>query len=280
MNTIKDFVQYAQKELSTQYSEQESRTICNIIFYNTLKYTNIDIHLKKNDILEKSIINIFIRIVEELKKDIPIQYVLGQTDFDGLIFKLNKHTLIPRGETEELVLWANDFIERDMKILDIGTGSGCIAISIAKRNPSARCEGIDISKEAIKKANENAISNEVNIKLYERDILKFEDYEWKKYDLIISNPPYVTTEDKALMHKRVLEYEPHTALFVSEEPLIFYRRIGEFGLEHLKKGGLIFFEINEKMGHKTVEVLESIGYKNIELRRDIYDKDRFIKAGL
>ncbi|MFD2146522.1 peptide chain release factor N(5)-glutamine methyltransferase [Mucilaginibacter antarcticus] len=214
----------------------------------------------------------------------PLQYILGYTEFYGLKILVTPATLIPRPETEELVEWVLSSVSHDcnLNILDIGTGSGCIAISLKKNLPGASVSGLDISVDALKTAKENALLNNVEVNFIETDILNINsEINIPKSDIIISNPPYVTLEDKRQMHTNVTDFEPHTALFVPEDdPLLFYRAIADFALLNLTDNGLLFFEINESLGKETIDLLGSKGFKNIELRQDMSGRDRMIKAYL
>ena len=261
MNTIHHLSQYALQELKDSYSEHEIECICRIVYMDVLHYTNIDIHLRKNEILDESFINKFIGIVRLLKSGSPIQYILGETGFAGLRFKSTPSALIPRPETEELVR------------------CGCIGISLARLCQGAHVTGVDISPEAIELARENAILNGVKAEFLLRDILHPQTASWDTYDLIVSNPPYIRESEKGTMEAKVLDHEPHQALFVpDEDPLLFYRAIAEFGLTHLHPQGLLFFEINEAFGQETIALLTRYGYRNIELRKDFYGKERMVKS--
>jgi release factor glutamine methyltransferase len=224
-------------------------------------------------------------ILSRLKTGEPVQYILGHTEFYGLPFKVNPSVLIPRPETEELVDWIISSVGSSQlaagNSLDIGTGSGCIAISLKKILANAEVSAIDISAEALKTAKENADLNDVTINFIKEDILNLTNQSpiTDNYSLIISNPPYVTLEDKKKMHANVTDFEPHNALFVPEnDPLIFYKAIADFAIEHLEESGLLFFEINESYGEEIVELLESKSFNNIELRKDMSRKSRMIKA--
>ena len=214
-----------------------------------------------------------------LKTGEPIQYILGHTEFYGLPFKVNPSVLIPRPETEELVEWALAVGSGQLavgSILDIGTGSGCIAISLKKNLPDAQVSAIDISTQALATAKQNAELNEVEINFIEGDILNIKS-EIPKSGIIISNPPYVTLKDKKQMHTNVNDFEPHTALFVPDnDPLIFYKAIADFALKNLSENGKLFFEINESLGNETVELLKGKGFKNIDLRKDMSGRDRMV----
>ena len=236
------------------------------------------------------------QIIAELQTGKPVQYILGHTEFYGLTFKVNSSVLIPRPETEELVEWILEESQKSkfksqkpFKILDIGTGSGCIPITLKKHLPDADVSGLDISVEALKTAQQNAELNNVDVKFIEGDILNpntaildgTKSGRLEQYSIIVSNPPYVTEQEKSEMHNNVLGFEPHLALFVEDnDPLVFYNAIADFALRQLTKGGFLFFEINENLGQQTVELLAVKSFKNIELKRDIRGKDRMIKAEL
>lgn len=217
-------------------------------------------------------------IIEKLRKNYPIQYIIGEVEFCGLKFSVNENVLIPRTETAELVSW----ILQDKKpntILDIGTGSGCIAISLAKQLNSAEVFAFDISSAALEVATENAIKNNVkNIHFKKTNILE-PYFDEEKYDLIVSNPPYITQSEKRDMQKQVIDFEPHIALFVEDfEPLIFYEKIAIFAQNHLQKNGALFFEINRLFGKQIINLLQNLNFSEIELRKDSFGNDRMIKA--
>ena len=220
-------------------------------------------------------------VLEKLKTQIPIQYILGTTHFYGLEFTVDENVLIPRPETQELVDWIiklNCRISnnKNIKILDIGTGSGCIAISLANNIPDSEVFAIDISEKALDVAKKNAILNKVPVTMLHKNILETTDLN-QKFDIIVSNPPYVRNIEKSEIKPNVLDNEPHLALFVSDtEPLIFYKKIAELAAANLKINGQLFFEINQYLGKETQDLLKSIGLKNIELRKDIYGNDRMI----
>lgn len=225
--------------------------------------------------------------LSKLKREQPIQYVLGKTEFLGLPFKVNEHTLIPRPETEELVNWIisdqKTSKKKRIKILDIGTGSGCIAISLAKNLPNSHVFAMDISLRALEIANENAKLNETNVLFTKGDILNrtqwISRFDELKFDIIVSNPPYVRRLEKAEMTNNVLQNEPHSALFVEDEnPLIFYESITEFASKYLKEDGQIYFEINQYLGQEMIELMKGVNFQDIELKKDIFGNDRMIKA--
>jgi len=219
-------------------------------------------------------------IVEDLKKHCPIQYILGETEFYGLQFKVNENVLIPRPETEELVENILQTQSSKAQILDIGTGSGCIAIALAKHLPSSIVYGMDISEGALEIAQQNAKSNNVNVQFFKHNVFqKLPSGLPELWDIIVSNPPYITPDEKKQMSANVLDYEPHQALFVPQnEPLLFYERIAEVGLQQLKEDGFLFFETSSIYGKETAAMLKQKGYNSIELLKDISGKDRMIKA--
>ena len=279
MNTIRQLSQYALQELKDTYNPQEIQSICRIVFLDVLQYTKIDIHIRKNEILDESFVDKFFEIVRLLKIGHPLQYIIGETEFSGLKFGVNPSTLIPRPETEELVLLARERLAAGKKVLDIGTGSGCIAIALSAACPEAEVTGIDISPEAVETARANAVRNRVKAEFLIRDILHFETEAWQLYDLIVSNPPYVRESEKQEMQRHVLDHEPHRALFVPDsDPLLFYRRIAEFGCRYLASGGFLYFEINEALGKETAALLKNYNYRQVHVVKDLFDKDRFVVA--
>lgn len=222
------------------------------------------------------------QIAKELQAYQPLQYILGETEFYGLTFKVNDQVLIPRPETEELVeqvLLASS--PGPLSILDIGTGSGCIAIALSKHLPQAKVFGLDISEQALQVARQNAVLNRTQVQFRQGDILnQWHSEQWSgQWDIIVSNPPYITPDEKQLMSANVLNYEPEQALFVpQEQPQLFYERIAEIGLRHLKKGGLLFFETSAIYGKDTADMVQRKGYHPVELLKDLSGKDRMLKA--
>ena len=225
-------------------------------------------------------------ILTQLQTGRPLQYILGYTEFYGLKFLVNPAVLIPRPETEELVEWVVSSFQSSvgsLQVLDIGTGSGCIAIALKKNLPRAKVSAIDISADALQTAKQNAALNEADISFIEADILNIQQTNHSllttHYSLLISNPPYVTPTDKKQMHANVIDFEPHTALFVpDDDPLLFYKAIADFAADNLTENGLLFLEINESYGAETIALLEGNGFKNIELRQDMSGRNRMIKA--
>ena len=245
--------------------------------YLFLKRAEIPLELKRSLTDEEQ--SLFNNALHQLEKDVPIQYVIGETEFYGLKFSVTPDVLIPRPETEELVdLIIKETSRDEISILDIGTGSGCIAISLAKHLPNAHVTALDISAEALQIAQFNAALNKVEIEGVECDILKIESLD-KDWDIIVSNPPYVLHSEKEKMQNNVLAYEPHTALFVSDnDPLLFYSKIAQLAHKHLTKNGKLYFEINEALGDETVEMLKLSGFEVVNLFKDVFGKHRMVSA--
>ncbi|MDB5130149.1 MAG: hypothetical protein JWQ85_4381 [Mucilaginibacter sp.] len=287
MKTIKDVFLSFQQGLNKVYDTREIEAIALLVLEEITDMSRAKIKAFPEDDVPGEAAEKIQGILEELKTGRPVQYILGNTEFYGLNFLVNPATLIPRPETEELVEWTLSSVSSlklavgsSVSILDIGTGSGCIAISLKKNLPNAKVTAIDISPEALHTAKQNAVINDVEVEFIEQDILntKFE-IEHSKFEIIISNPPYVTLIDKAQMHQNVTGFEPHTALFVPEnDPLIFYKAIADFAVKQLSENGLLFFEINENFGKETVELLTDKGFTDIELRKDMSGRDRMMKA--
>ena len=284
---LKEFKLFFNEALSAIYPKTEIDSFFFILMEKKLKLQRIDTVLKSDFLItEKNLIDLK-NIVKRLQKEEPIQYIIGNTEFYGLPFLVDKNTLIPRTETEELVAWVLDEIKvftnnkiTELSILDIGTGTGCIPISLAKNLTSLNISAIDISPEALLIARQNAILNKVTIEFIELDILNAESLP-QEYDVIISNPPYVRELEKKEIKNNVLENEPHLALFVADEnPLIFYNKIADLAKKQLSENGMLFFEINQYLGKETINMLVKKGFKNIQLKKDLFGNDRMIKCVL
>ncbi len=311
---IKHYRTHFIQELSSIYDVGESESFFYLILEEKQKLKRIDLALNPDLTFSNEEIEYWNSILEQLKKEIPIQYLLGKTSFYGCEFEVNSNVLIPRPETEELVDWIIQSQKLEIRsgklevgsqklkagsqkinILDIGTGSGCIAISLAKNIPNAQVFAIDVSEKALATAQKNAVMNEVEVHFIKADILNTDDL--KKFstshrrpepvegslptyfDIIVSNPPYVREMEKQEIKKNVLDNEPHLALFVDDnDALIFYRKIAELSTKNLSPNGQLFFEINQYLGKEMMELLEKMGFKNIELRQDIYGNDRMIRG--
>ncbi|HEY9168750.1 MAG TPA: peptide chain release factor N(5)-glutamine methyltransferase [Lutibacter sp.] len=279
---IQEFKKYFFSELSNLYPDTEIQSFFTILVEFKLHLSRIQLALGHNFELNNDDLDFLKNALLKLKNQIPIQYIVGETTFYGLLFKVDKNVLIPRPETEELVEWIVQNHKKDefIKILDVGTGSGCIAISLAKNLPNAEVSAIDISAEALNVAKNNANFNKVKVNFINTDMLTLEKLE-NDFDIIVSNPPYVRELEKAQMQQNVLCNEPHIALFVeNENPLLFYDKIAELAKKHLTNNGVLYFEINQYLGLETVELLKSKGFKHIELKKDIYGLDRMVKCFL
>jgi len=279
MQTVLEIKKEIKESLSSTFSKEEIKSLIYIIFEYVLRYGKIDTEVNKDVKIEDSDYKKILSIVERLSHNEPIQYIIGETVFYDLKFRVNKSTLIPRPETEELVhLIINEQKNKNIQILDIGTGSGCIAISLAKNLTSAVVSALDISHNAISTAKTNALDNNVNVNFFIQDILKAENLS-NKYDVIVSNPPYIRNSEKVLMQRNVLDYEPHSALFVDDrDPLLFYRTISIFAQKHLNIDGILYFEINEALGKEMKEMLSDLNFNKIEIIKDLFEKDRIVKA--
>ena len=284
--TIKKYRQYFINSLEDLYSIEELQSIFYLLAEKLLHLSRIDIALQLDDTLTSDEEINFNQAIDRLKIYEPVQYILGETEFFGYPFLVNKQVLIPRPETEELVSWIiEDVDKKETTILDIGTGSGCIAISLAKKLNNAVVSAIDISNKAIEIAKKNALINNVNVEYSSVDVLNFEDKlvlqdKWKsKFDIIVSNPPYVRMQEKKLMQLNVIDHEPDIALFVEDDdPLLFYRRISELSRQYLKHNGTLYLEINEYLGVEMEKMLNEAGFKHVELKKDMFGKNRMIKC--
>ena len=263
---------------ATTYTDGEIKALTRIIATELLGVSQMAFYLKDDITLTAEQQTLFDNAIERLKKQEPIQYILGYSDFCGLRFKVTPATLIPRPETSELVKWITSEATGNEGILDIGTGSGCIAISLAHKMPQSKVTAWDISPDALAVATENSKANGCAVAFEEVDILAYRP-TGKQFDIIVSNPPYIKENEKVAMHSNVLDWEPHTALFVPDnDPLLFYRTIAEKGMQILKPGGRLYFEINRAHGKETMEMLAALGYTDIELRKDFAENDRMIRA--
>lgn len=275
---MKRITSIIREELSQCYSTDEIAALTRIIAIELLGASQMAFYLKDDIPLSSEQQALLENAIERLKKQEPIQYILGYCDFCGLRFKVTPATLIPRPETSELVEWITSEATGHESILDIGTGSGCIAISLTHKMPQSKVTAWDISPNALAVATENSKANGCAVAFEEVDILAYEP-TGEQFDIIVSNPPYIKENEKAAMHSNVLDWEPHTALFVPDsDPLLFYRTIAKKGLTLLNPGGRLYFEINRAHGKETMEMLESLGYTSIELRKDFAENERMIRA--
>lgn len=290
---VKQYRNYFNETLKTIYPITEIDSFFFLLLEEYLGFRRVDIVLKSDFKISQETLNLLQSATKQLEQEVPLQYIIGKTEFYGLPFVVNKHVLIPRPETEELVAWVVSESSRfktfntstkqttdkkQLKILDIGTGSGCIPISLKKQLPFAKISAIDISEEALSVAKKNAVLNNVDIHFILQDILKTVALD-QHYDIIISNPPYVRELEKKELKNNVLKNEPHVALFVeNDNPLIFYAKIAELAKNYLNKNGLLFFEINQYLGTETIDLVNKKGLKNIQLKKDMFGNDRIIVA--
>ena len=276
---MKRIIQAIKDELGRCYPTGETAALTRIISTEILDIPQSTFFLKDDVTLTPRQETLFYCTIERLKKHEPIQYIIGYCDFCGLTFKVTPDTLIPRPETSELVEWITEEQKGDkVNILDIGTGSGCIAISPSCKLPGCNIAAWDISPGALAVAEENNRSNGTEVTFSQVDILVYQPQD-EMFDIIVSNPPYIKENEKKSMEANVLDWEPHTALLVPDnDPLLFYRAIAEKALAMLTSGGALYFEINRAHGAETVEMLKSLGYIETELRKDLAGNDRMIKA--
>jgi len=302
METVKNVFDAYREDLKSVYDPNEAESISLLALGEVTGFSKAKLKAFPEEQVGAAQAQKLAGILTRLKTGEPIQYIIGHTEFYGLPFKVNPSVLIPRPETEELVEWAIASVgglqlavgSEQQKaaskrlvvgsLLDIGTGSGCIAISLKKNLHDFKVSAIDISESAIDIAQQNATLNGVDVEFVRGDILPSQkpfSFNHSLFTLIISNPPYVTQHDKTQMHKNVTDFEPHTALFVPEDdPLIFYKAIADFAIKNLAPGGLLFFEINESYGEKIVELLADHSFIGIELRKDMSGRDRMVKASV
>jgi release factor glutamine methyltransferase len=292
---LKQYKTHFFDSLQNIQDEQEIESFFFILTEYLHNLKRVDVALNPNFELSDAAIEKWNAILAQLQLEKPIQYIIGEAWFYGLQFEVNENTLIPRPETEELVEWIiesqkSKVQSQKLEILDIGTGTGCIPISLKVNLPQANVSAIDVSEKALVVAKRNAELNKVEINFIHANILEIEDLlklplpntqNLLPFDIIVSNPPYVRNLEKQEIKKNVLDYEPHLALFVEDtDALLFYRKIAQLALKNLSPNGLLFFEINQYLGIETVELLENLGFKNIELKKDMYGNDRMIKCSI
>ena len=282
---LKDIKNIYHLELDPLFPKEEVDSFFYLVIDHYLGLERFVLAMQPNLVVSKDNEEPLFYALSQLKQERPIQYILGKAHFCDLEFGVDENVLIPRPETEELVYWILNEVQQrtrqeGLRILDIGTGSGCIAISLAKNLPNAKVYALDISKKALQIAQQNAVDNKVDIVFLEADILSMEGFK-DKFDVIVSNPPYVRELEKKEMKNNVLEHEPGLALFVSDgDPLIFYKKITLFALNHLKTSGMLFFEINQYLGEEMKQLLEAGNFSEIELRKDMFGNNRMLKAVL
>jgi len=306
--TIDNFKKTFSHELIALYPIQEIQSFFFLLMERYTNMSRVDLALNPDKELSQEKEQLLNSALIKLKEEYPIQYIIGNTEFYGLPFMVNDNVLIPRPETEELVSWilqevksrklkvkseklitndkfrtpttSNKQQTTNLNILDIGTGSGCIAISLAKNLPDAKVWALDVSENALQVARINAVENEVEINFIKTDILKRSDLKLK-FDIIVSNPPYIREHEKKQMKNNVLKYEPEIALFVKDNnALLFYDRISDLACKNLKLEGKLYFEINQALGDEVRSLLTNTGFKDIKIKKDIYGVNRMVKANL
>jgi release factor glutamine methyltransferase len=277
---VKKYKSFFQNELSPFFDVME----IDQFFYLTLEKRHqlkrLDLALNPNFEITVEEEQYWDSVLSQLKMQKPIQYILGETSFYGLTFQVNEHTLIPRPETEELVQWILETYPTNSQIslLDIGTGTGCIPITLKKKLPKVTVFALDVSEKALEVATKNASMNQVDVTFLQNDILATTTLE-QQFDVIVSNPPYVRELEKKEINTNVLKFEPHLALFVADnDALLFYRKIAQLAQEYLQPNGQLFFEINQYLGTEMIALVASYGFTEIELRQDVYGNDRMLRA--
>jgi release factor glutamine methyltransferase len=273
-------IQHIEKELTGLYPKTEVKAFTRLILEHVcgLSFTE-QVLLRKQKLNERHKKAVY-AVVDRLKNYEPVQYILGETEFFGLKLKVTPAVLIPRPETEELAHWiAETALPEKPAVIDMGTGSGCLALAIKKQFPQAQVSATDVSAEALKVARENAALNDLDVHFFQSDMLQWGKYAWDEYDVVVSNPPYVRESEKTAMFANVLKYEPESALFVPDaNPLLFYREIASFAQTYLKKTGWLFFEINENLGEEMIQMLEHSGFTSVELKKDVFGKNRMARC--
>lgn len=277
---MKRTIQYIEMELAGLYPSNEIDGFKRIIFETVCGWDFTEQVIKKHEIISATEFEKIEAILLRLKNAEPIQYILGETEFYGLKLKVNPSVLIPRPETEELVEWVlHSNLPKNYRILDIGTGSGSIAMAIKNQLKETKVSGMDISEKALETARQNALENGLEVDFFQDDILNPKNLQEGMYDVIVSNPPYIMESEKPRMHNNVLNFEPENALFVPDvDPLVFYRAIAEFAKKYLSENGSLFFEINESLNTEMVDLLTGFGFSDIEIRKDINGKNRMVRC--
>jgi release factor glutamine methyltransferase len=278
--SIRDIRLAFRRKLETEYDEREIQALTDLVIEETTGFSKIEIRTHPEREIPPHMGSAINRILEGLVEGKPVQYLLGKTEFYGLSLKVNSSVLIPRPETEELVRCVlNECTLPGLRVIDLGTGSGCIAIALAKHLTGPRVYAVDSSVAALNTAKENADAIGADVDFFLFDLLENESLGFMQFDVMVSNPPYVARSEGLQMDRRVVDHEPHAALFVPEdEPLIFYRKIVDLADGHLVRDGKLFFEINERFGEEIRSLLMDRGYAEVELRKDLNGKPRIIKA--
>lgn len=273
----KEHRQWFLSALKGDYSDREGAQLYTRIMQYLLKVDRVQLKLMEDQFVPNEVIQKSSEVMTGLNKDKPIDYILGETTFFGYTFKVDESVLIPRPETEELVLMVLEYEkEKGLDVLDIGTGSGCIPIALSKENIFRNVDACDISQAALNNAILNARNIGAEVNFFKLDILN--NFPATTYDVVISNPPYVKREELDQLQKKVVEYEPIIALSPEGDPLIFYKHMMKNAARLLRPEGRFYWEIHEDMGEIILELLHSLGFAEIELKKDFYDRDRFIRA--
>lgn len=280
MSTVNEILNHISGELNDSFSSNEKVQISKMFVMDRMNMEKSDLVFQRNKQVPEHVLKNILRDIHKINKGEPLQYVLGTTYFYGLPIKTDKRALIPRPETEELVDWiVKEYKGKSPKILDVGTGTGCIPLALKSALPGADVRAIDVSRDALDLAKENAERLKLNVRFDIGTALNLEDYSRYKWDVIVSNPPYIPNADKASMQAHVVGHEPHTALFVPDnDPLLFYKPIAQYAKEYLVPNGDLFFEINENYNEEVKEILNLLGFSKIEDRKDLQGKDRMIRA--
>jgi release factor glutamine methyltransferase len=280
MPTLSELMQTYRKELAGHYPGHEIRDIFSMVSEHIQNYSKIDIHLKSQEPISAPDLEKYNQSLIRLRNWEPVQYVVGHAEFYGLCYHVDPRVLIPRPETELLVEWIiREESGRQTAFLDLGTGSGCIAVSLAVNLPGSRVSACDVSEDALAVARLNAFNHHAEVEFFYFNLLEDRAYLPAKFQVMVSNPPYVREQEKVFMRNNVLDFEPPSALFVPDhDPLVFYRRIALLGRKYLTDGGSLYLEINENFPHEIVRVLESTGFYGTEIRTDLNGKPRMIRS--
>jgi len=280
-NTISAARAYFKERLQTQFSESELKSMWKQLICKRFDWNDSEFLLSSENRMSESDLLYVRSFVKRLQVNEPFQYILGETTFCDLTLICDSRALIPRPETEELVAWISELLNLN-SIIDVCSGSGCIALGLKSRFPNALVFGVDVSEDANELAQSNAIRNNLSVDFYKADVLDLNSEFWKNVDsvdVIVSNPPYITQNEKAFMNPNVLEYEPHLALFVpNDSPIFFYERIARLALRKLNQNGFLFYELNPDFADQVIEMLKILGFSNIELKNDLQGKKRMLKA--
>ena len=277
-NSLQSFVAFFRKEMVDVLPGSEINSHLSEIFSRLFSLSRADLLLNRSRAFSESEILLFFNLVKKLKTGMPLAYALGVKEFYGLDFAVNENVLIPRPETEELVDWifkSDDITAEDIKILDIGTGSGCIAIALKKYLPTSEVSALDVSEKALELAIKNAKTQEVAVSFLQMDFLRGKLSQ--QYDLIVSNPPYISEAERGGMERNVLDHEPGIALFAAADPLIFYKKMIESS-NNLTDDGWFYWEINQYLWKELLDILHENDFRNIEMRKDINDNPRMIRC--